>query len=396
MYLRRWRSPRGWALGVGVFGCSAALAVACARDAANDGDPPGADQVDGGSTPEFAGTSDAKAPCRPSADNFDIPGNGCDDDADGQIDNVPASCDQGLAVEGDAALFSRALGFCRASADGKHGIVSAAFTNGFGLDSPPGEQQHGILPGFGAVVKPIEGGSLGVISTGWARPFNGAEGRFQFKGGEKMQLSTGAVPPGFPRTAEGCNQGDAPVFDVISFRVTLKVPANAQGLSFKVNFFSSEWPEFVCTRYNDGFAAMVSSKAVLGGTPTNVSYDAQKNLISVNNGFFDRCTPNAETGCAGDPPVLKTSACAAGVAELAGTGFGQPSGKYCGPNSQTASPGGATGWLKTVAPVSPNETMTLEFILWDTGDQSYDSSILLDDFQWEEGSIQIPETTRIR
>ena len=49
--------------------------------------------------------------------------------------------------------------------------------------------------------------------------------------------------------------------------------------------------------------------------------DGQKNPISVNNGFFDRCTPGVDTGCAGGGKP-GTSSCPGGAAELAGTGYG--------------------------------------------------------------------------
>ena len=48
------------------------------------------------------------AGCAPSVANFDIPGNGCDDDNDGIVDNGGA-CDQGLPVTGDASLFAREI-----------------------------------------------------------------------------------------------------------------------------------------------------------------------------------------------------------------------------------------------------------------------------------------------
>ena len=33
------------------------------------------------------------------------------------------------------------------------------------------------------------------------------------------------------------------------------------------------------------------------------------------------------------------------------------------------------------------ETITLEFIIWDTGDAILDSSVLLDNFTWVEGEV---------
>ena len=74
-----------------------------------------------------------------------------------------------------------------------------------------------------------------------------------------------------------------------------------------------------------------------------------------------------------------TAACAGGVAEFAGTGF-EDLGQWC---TGTTTGGGATGWLTSQAPVKPGETITLEFMIWDTGDASYDSSVVLDNFQWQ-------------
>ena len=48
--------------------------------------------------------------------------------------------------------------------------------------------------------------------------------------------------------------------------------------------------------------------------------------------------------------------------------------------------GGATGWLTTTAPVSPGEVITIQFIIWDTGDANWDSSVLLDHFTWQPGT----------
>jgi len=108
----------------------------------------------------------------------------------------------------------------------------------------------------------------------------------------------------------------------------------------------------------------------------NVSFDSMNNPVSVNNGFFDRCTPSTQTGCMGTSN--KTAACPGGPGELAGTGFDNQ-GSYCGGNSTG---GGATGWLTTKAAVKGGDTITLQFIIWDTGDQSWDSSVLVDNFQW--------------
>lgn len=173
--------------------------------------------------------------------------------------------------------------------------------------------------------------------------------------------------------------------DVISLKLVIKVPANAKGVAFDFNFFSGEWPQWVCSRYNDGFVAMLTSKEFNDGEADNISFDAQQNPVSVNNGFFDRCTPGAQTGCNGSPPKIKTASCAGGESELAGTGF-EERGSYCG--GKTTTGGGATGWLTSKAPVGSGEEVTLEFLIWDTGDASFDSSVLLDNLRWELGVTQ--------
>ena len=38
--------------------------------------------------------------------------------------------------------------------------------------------------------------------------------------------------------------------------------------------------------------------------------------------------------------------------------------------------------LTTTAPVKGGETITMQFIIWDTGDPNWDSSVLIDHFTW--------------
>ena len=116
----------------------------------------------------------------------------------------------------------------------------------------------------------------------------------------------------------------------------------------------------------------------------------------MNNGFFDRCTPNTITGCLGDSfdtsAITATAACPGGDSELQGTGFynlgnyqsaqgldtafmprldGQGAFQVpsaCHSRAAMSTGGGATGWLTSSAPVTPGETITIQFIVWDTGD----------------------------
>jgi hypothetical protein len=45
--------------------------------------------------------------------------------------------------------------------------------------------------------------------------------------------------------------------------------------------------------------------------------------------------------------------------------------------------GGGTGWLTTTSPVTPGETITLRFMIFDEGDHILDSVVLIDNFRWQ-------------
>jgi hypothetical protein len=330
--------------------------------------------------------------CNPNPLNYDIPGNGCDDDGDGKVDNR-ILCDTSLPLEGDATAFANSIGLCQ-MADATHwGIVSVAYTLGFSAAAPSGnpkfDGQHGILPAFGSVVKPRDGARLGVLSSGYARECDDptsmscsgtGQGDPYFKGAQAGMTGPAQAPPGYPKAAAGC-PGASSINDAIGVKLQIKVPANAQGLQFDFDFYSGEWPEWVCSEFNDAFVAWLTSTAYPGkGGDLNISFDSMNNPVSVNNGFFDRCTPSTQTGCMGNNS--STAACPGGPNELQGTGF-YNMGSYCG--AATSTGGGATGWLTTKAPAKQGETITLQYIVWDTGDQSWDSSVLVDNFQWQPG-----------
>jgi hypothetical protein len=312
----------------------------------------------------------------PDPGNVDIPGNNCDEDGDGVAD-APDVCDQNLAADGPAADFAKSLGICQQAAGGKWGLVSATYTQGFGT-AAPNPEQFGILPKFGAVIKPREGHMLGVISSGYAREYDDATGTSKvFKGTQTPMSGLGTPPPGYPKQSGSCMTAPD-INDAAAVTLQIRVPNNAQGFQFDFDFFSGEWPEYVCTSFNDAFVAWLQSAAFPGKAgDLNISFDSKNNPVSVNNGFFDRCTPNTKTGCSGGGMGVAT--CPGGPAELAMTGF-EDLGTYCGAQQSTG--GGATGWLTTKAPVKGGEVITLKFMIWDTGDANWDSSVLVDNFQW--------------
>ncbi len=321
--------------------------------------------------------------CNPNPANFDVPGNNCDDDGDGIVDNPQGTCDTGLPTSApSAAQFAKAIGLCPNQGD-TWGVTSATYTQGVGSTKAPMTQQYGTDATFGTNVKARQGNVLGILSSGVAAPEDCSENQGEFKGAICSSTGAGSPPPGYPKNAKINNvtcPGSTVANDVVDVVLKVQVPANAKGFSFDFNFYSGEWPEWVCTSFNDSFVAWLTSTAWKGNASDfNISLDPNNNPVSVNNQFFQACSPaNATVGCAGSASLPKDT-CTLGNGELQGTGFFISGDDSCG---QTDSGGGATGWLTTQAPVTPGEVITIQFMVWNTGDEAYDSSVLLDNWQW--------------
>ncbi|MEM6990153.1 MAG: choice-of-anchor L domain-containing protein [Myxococcota bacterium] len=148
------------------------------------------------------------------------------------------------------------------------------------------------------------------------------------------------------------------VNDYTELRVELVVPNDATSLSYDFAFFSTEYPAYLGSTYNDLFVGWIESEAWTG----NVSFDAQGNPISLNAAFFDLQDDNGET------------------AELAGTCM-----RYHG----------ATRWLTSTTAVNPGETVELVLAVFDLSDSILDSYVFVDNVRWGcEGTVR-PGTTPV-
>lgn len=273
-----------------------------------------------------------------------------DEDCDGMADNVAPPCDDTLALaDGNAMNGAKAIELCQPATAGDKtwGVLEAKYVRANGTVFSPGFQV-GIQPGFGPNVKPQGGKRLLAISSGRARTpgQDGSCGSFTC-----LNKMGGTAPPGFPQSVPGC-PGDTDINDDVALDVKLRSPKNATGYSFNFFFYSFEYPEFVCTSWNDQFIALVTPPP-MGSVKGNISFDSMTNPVSVNIAFFSVC-----------------SGCALGTSALQGTGF------------DTWNDAGGTSWLKTQAPIKGGDEVSIRFAIWDTGDQSYDSTALIDNFQW--------------
>jgi len=339
---------------------------------------------------------------------FEVMGNMVDDDCDAKVDNVLPACDNGLATNsGEPLDYARAIDLCQftienpALKDKKWGVISGALSRSNGAGAPNAAARS-IRDGFGTVIKPEANNRLAVLSTGHAADLADNNPNYAaFQGG--TDLNTDAAIPADWLAANGNKipnvvgcpepQGGNTGRDTIQLKLRIRVPTNAKSFSTKVYFFSSEYPEWVCSPYNDFFLSLVDSAGPGNPADKNVAvykdgnnlYPVGVNLVRAANGLFTQCK-NGQIGCGGGAVLGNYNGCA-GNNQLNGTGFDllNPGPKfpadpgYCGANNQV---GGGTGWLKMSGNVKPGETMELRFVIWDTGDEWYDSVVLLDDFQW--------------
>jgi hypothetical protein len=368
--------------------------------------------------------SQCSAPKLVNPGAFEVAGNSVDDDCDGNTDNVLSSCDGSLASNSAQAVdYARAMDLCQtttenpALAQKKWGVIdpssSTSFYRANGAGAPHGNSRS-IRQGFGGGVTPLAGGRIAALSSGVAAaqtaPNNVSPSWQAFQGGQNMG-TTSPVPSdwltangnNFPN-APGCPdpQGGTTANDPIMLKLRIRVPTNAKSFRVSSFFYSSEYPEWVCSAFNDFFLTLLDSTFVPGpGELPNPNdknlafydpapagapfYPVGVNLAFGNTGLFQVCK-NGPTGCGGGSVPGNTNTCT-GTGQLTGTGFdivnppsqfsGEPG--WCGSNNQA---GGGTGWLTTSGNVKPGETIELRFVIWDTGDPWYDSLVLLDNFQW--------------
>jgi hypothetical protein len=273
-----------------------------------------------------------------------------DENCDTLPDNVVLPCDSGIALaDFDPLNGAKAIDICEVAtpADKKWGVLEAKYVRGNG--SPAAASPHvGIFDGFGPNVPVQKGERMLSLSSGYAR----LPGQPDACGTQTCSTyGGGSAPAGFPQDNPNCPPSSN-INDDVGLEVKMRSPTNATGYSFRFKFYSFEYPEWVCTSYNDQFIALATPEPQ-GSFNGNISFDSMNNPVSVNIGFFDVCP-----------------GCPLGTAELVGTGF------------DSWDDAGATGWLQTQAPVTGGEEVTLRFFIFDTGDAAWDSTALIDGFEW--------------
>ncbi len=376
-------------------------------DNAVDADGDGFTNCDGDCCDSTSEGCEEPAKVGPGA--IEVAGNELDDDCDGVVDNeIALMCDTGLASNSSAPLdYARAMDLCATAteADGHWGVISARFTFADGTGAPL-PAQRSIRPAFGATAVQ-HGSSMAVISTAnaaatgqtnpapssWQSTLHGTGSNYP---ADWFAANNNTLPnaPGcpapvtFPIPFPGIYNANDPIM----LELRIRTPANAQSFSLRTNFMSAEFPEYVCTQFNDFFVVLLDS--AWSGQPANPTdknlafyvnaqnnrYPVGVNLAHGNTGLFTVCQ-NGATGCMGT--VEGTISTCAGSNELVGTGMelAEAGGAPC-QNTPIDQIGGGTGWLTTIGNVNGGEIITLRIALWDTSDGQYDSVALIDAFEW--------------
>jgi hypothetical protein len=308
----------------------------------------------------------------PAAIEFE--GDNVDNNCDGQIDEPFVACDGGNLSNNVPGDFAKALDFCFDE------VEAAQFLGGNGSG-----QGRAIVGSFGnapfvdGLNVPANGAKMIHLSSGAANTGDHDLGVAHDGAlGGNCIVNNHPNPQGDPGA---CGDADpAQVCDLTGLNLNIRVPSNAQSLSFDFQFFSSEYRTFRCSQFDDTFVAFLTSQNFIG----NISFDANNAVVSVNNGFFEICIDDLNNVNGGPPNdcVVDND-----FSSLSGTGYnvnGDPQG-----NSDSA---GATRSLTTTVGVVPGELINLKIQIFDEGDDLLDSSAIIDNFRWDLQPAEEPVT----
>ncbi len=374
-----------------VLACTLPLSLsACGEEAEGDDSSSGGDEGILTTSPSTSGEGEAETELSSDEGDTDCPPGGCLDImtnetmADGGEGSTGGDCDapEHQPCDDDASNIINAMGL---NCPGEP-IVNAT-VNGNPLGS-------GTLVSYGSTgaYAPTEGSRYAVIGTGYLTDLPSPNGCTGTDLG--ADVDPGTILPTPVQTTDVGNvtctdnpsligsgdcsntieaqfvQAISGAFDYTEIRFDVQVPTGVTSFSYDFAFLSTEYPVYYGSQFNDMYIGWLESEQWTG----NISFDDQGNPISLNAGFMDYLDADA----AAHPDCPTGTNCTA--PELDGT---------CMDGH------GATRWLSTQASVTPGESITVVFAVFDMGDSILDSHVFLDNFLWGCEGGQPPSTTPI-
>lgn len=145
------------------------------------------------------------------------------------------------------------------------------------------------------------------------------------------------------------------------------VPAGDK-LEFRYIFASEEYPDYACSKYNDGFAFIISGEGI-----TNDPGLSGKNIALIPNST-DWVTINNVNGSSGDG---------------SGTVCGSSANYVDESNGYSTSFNGRTEVLTAIANVEPCKTYNIKLIVYDNSDKQINSAVFLEANSFKSNEIQV-------
>ena len=283
-------------------------------------------------------------------------------------EDVIYSCDSNLdPTTFNPIDYAKAIGICNMTTEDSEdsGLISATISAPNGSGSVH-VGSNGLLSKLGNVIKPKAGSYMLALSSGKvADPFESYSlGSTSGAPSDWVNANGGSFPSAASCPSSGTSGS---VNDAVMLTLKIKVPKTAKSFSFNLYFLTKEYPNYICSSYNDFFIALLDSTHT-SSDPTlqnpadkNLAMDSLGNPVGINlapAGLFTQCvnaTSDGVTSCIG-------------TEDLQGTGFES---------------NGGTGWLTTRGNVVGGEIITLRLAIWDLTDHVLDSLVLIDNFKWD-------------
>ena len=280
------------------------------------------------------------------------------------------SCDSNIDPSSkDPIDYAKAIGICKTTTEDSSdwGLISATISAPNDITNTNVHQgSNGLLSKLGNVIKPTAGNLMLGLSSGIVSdPFTTTSSGQTTGAPQDWMSKNGNKFPSAPACSSSGTSGA--VNDAVMLTMRIRVPKTAKSFSFNIYFLTKEYPDWICSSFNDFVIALLDSNYT-SSDPTlqnpadkNLAMDANGNPVGINlapSGLFTQCVNQPSDG---------VTSCIS-TEELQGTGFES---------------NGGTGWLTTRGNVVGGEVITLRLAIWDLVDHSWDSLVLIDNFKWD-------------